>query len=483
MRQTQRWRSAWWLPLALSAPAFGAPSGCGTNRPALFDDFVAPASTGPVGAGSELNVGPPPVPTCNLGPDGGVCACADQALQLTDVPNIYFVLDRSASMSENGKWQTVVAVLSDLVVRIGPRANFGAAVFPAIDDPTGCTPGQEVFSPMRGDAPAGWEGPTARRLSAVLAELSPSGGTPTAATLALLKQSLSSLPGPTYVILATDGGPNCGDSGCDAGLCQNNIESIGATPTGGRCLPTGPNCCSAATPYGAESCLDAQPTIDAVQSLASSGIPVFVVGVPGSDVYANLLNELAVAGGTGREVASEAGVDAASANDTDAAFGDDAGEGGSDGGGDDGAFASDVSAGDDTEGDTDEGGGPLEDSSTDTGSVGSVDGAPNPAPLGPSTQYYAVTTTDQAALSSAMAAIAAKITATCTLTLSNVPPQPDLVNVFLDEKPVPQLAADGSANWTLDGNTATLVGATCANVLAGNVLDVRVVAGCPTVVR
>jgi hypothetical protein len=35
--------------------------------------------------------------------------------------------------------------------------------------------------------------------------------------------------------------------------------------------------------------------------------------------------------------------------------------------------------------------------------------------------------------------------------------------------------------WTLDGATVTLLGASCQQVLSGAVLDVRVVAGCPTV--
>jgi hypothetical protein len=159
------------------------------------------------------------------------------------------------------------------------------------------------------------------------------------------------------------------------------------------------------------SCLDAQATIAAVQKLASAGIPVYVVGVPGSEVYAQLLDELALAGRTAR-----AGVDA----------------GGLDGG---------------------------------------LDGG---------VQYYAVSSTDQAAFTAALSKVAASITGSCTLTLDSAPPDPSLVNVFLDDQPVPQMGPDG---WTLDGITVTLLGASCQKVTDGDVLDVRVVAGCPTVIK
>jgi hypothetical protein len=62
------------------------------------------------------------------------------------------------------------------------------------------------------------------------------------------------------------------------------------------------------------------------------------------------------------------------------------------------------------------------------------------------------------------------------------------VNVFFDGSPVPQAGPDG---WTLtttreDGGsqtTVTVLGASCQKILAGDVLDVRVVAGCPTVTQ
>jgi hypothetical protein len=291
-------------------------------------------------------------------------------------------------------------VLENLIIALGPRAAMGAAVFPNPNDcPTtdtcvnGCTPGIEAFPLQRGDAPAGTPGPTEATMITALSQIAAAGGTPTAATLSAILPRLASLPGKTYVILATDGGPNCDQSAtCTVDQCTNNIENAPGCPPAGP-----PNCCIDPAQGGAFACLDAQPTVHAVQALARAGIPVYVVGVPGSAPYAALLDQLAVAGGTAR---------------------------------------------------------------------------------GSEPQYYAIGTADQAALGAVLSSIAAKITGVCTLHLDQAPPSPNLVNVFFDERPVPQAGPDG---WMLDGTTVTISGASCQKILGGAVLDVRVVAGCPTV--
>lgn len=260
-------------------------------------------------------------PMCNLGPKGGVCACVDQPL-LGDPPNLFFVLDRSGSMnnawtgSQVSKWTAVVNTLSALVPALGPRASYGVAVFPdprfanvancASSGPAGtcapCAPGVPIFPGirgvpvLRGDAPAGTLGPVEIALSAMLNRVGAFGGTPTAATLAALAPMIESLPGKTYVIFATDGGPNCDSSlSCVAATCTSNIENDQGCP------PSGPNCCDPKLWAGATlNCLDAQPTIAAVTAIAGAGIPVYVIGVPQSEPYATLLDELARAGGTAR---------------------------------------------------------------------------------------------------------------------------------------------------------------------------------------
>ncbi len=367
-------------------------AGCGNGHPPVSGDYLPGDDGGASRPPNQFDLDATfATPKCELvAADGGICGCTDVPLQ-TEAPTIYFVLDRSGSMTIDGKWQTVRAVTQQLVTAVGPRASFGAAVFPN-PSTNDCAPGLEVMRPRLGDAPAGTPGFTTRTLAAATNVIA-NGGTPTAQTLRNLKPRLAGIPGKVFVILATDGGPNCNSRvTCDVAGCIANIESAAA-----GCAPnTPPNCC-VPTNFGPESCLDAQTTIDAVTELESAGIDTYVVGVPGSGPYAGVLEQLATAGHTARAS----------------------------------------------------------------------------SPL-----YYRVDTADEKALLTALSQIVAKIIASCTLPLSGPPADPNLVNVYIDEKPI---AKDPVNGWTLDNATITLVGASCDRVLSGSALDVRVIEGCPTV--
>ena len=379
-----------------AAVTLAAACGSSTNPPVLG---------GPLGGGSDAGDGSsslisdagPVIQNCGVGPDGGVCACADEPL-VVDPPTLYFVLDRSGSMNDMGKWSTVRTVIARLTIALGDRARFAAAVFP---DPVQelCTPGGQVFptlhgqalAPVQGDGAFGSAGPIDLDFAWSLGHIGASGGTPTAVTLQGLLPLVKGFGGKTYVVLATDGGPNCDPSAtCTAAMCTLNIEAVSP------CTPTGADCCGAAGPGGPLDCLDAQPSIDAVAAFAAAGIPVYVIGIPGSEAYGSLLDQLAMAGGTAR---------------------------------------------------------------------------------GSEPQYFAVSTYDQSALYAAMSKIAAKVAGSCTLTLDKTPPVPTQVNVFLDGTAIPQPGTNG---WTLAGKTVTILGTSCQAILDGSVIDVRVVAGCPT---
>ena len=202
-------------------------------------------------------------------------------------PNLYFVLYHSKSMDENGKWDSVRSSLGGIITRIGAQAGFGAAILP---NPTsgGCDVGVEVMSVRPGSAA------TAATLAQAMAA-PPDGGTPTAATLASLLPELQALVGQTFVILATDGGPNCNSAlTCGLDQCTANIDGIDDCKAG---VP--PNCCQG--PGGATyDCLDDVATIASVTALRQAGIPTFVIGVPGSEAYAAVLAAAAEAGGTAR---------------------------------------------------------------------------------------------------------------------------------------------------------------------------------------
>lgn len=227
-------------------------------------------------------------PGCGVGPDGGVCDCIDTPL-LVDPPTFYFVLDRSGSMTDADKWNTVRAAVSEIVSSVGPRAKFGATVFPGKAGT--CDRGVEIMSIRNGDSPSGTFGPTNKFLVETTRALQAYGGTPTAPTLDALVTPLGQNPGKTYVILATDGGPNCSGATCGAESCILNIEGVDG------CRPNGPSCCV----DQAGLCLDGDATISAISRLKSANVPTFVIGVPGSQTYSNLLDRMAQAGGTAQQ--------------------------------------------------------------------------------------------------------------------------------------------------------------------------------------
>lgn len=361
-----------------------AATGCSSGRAPLVNNNVVPPDTlGQDGGGSE-EAG---APRCSV-PTPEVCDCAELPLA-GEPPNVYFVLDHSGSMLSNDLWTTVSTVVLESVRKIGNRANFGATMFPAPASLDACAVGKEILSTRRGDSP-GTRGPVWQQLHDATVGVRPNGGTPTAATLDKIRNTLTALPGKTFVVLATDGGPNCNaTTACTTDNCIFNIESVEA------CTPTGPNCCDSPDNRKA-GCLDVKASQDAVKLLGDNGIATYVIGVPGSGPYGAFLESLATLGGTAR-------------------------------------------------------------------------------PSSP--KYYRVDTADAAAFSKTLSQVVAKIVATCVITLSKPPSDPDKLNVYLDEQLVPQEPDNG---WTLEDATVTLKGATCEKVLAGEALDVRVVAGCRT---
>jgi len=225
--------------------------------------------------------------------DGGLAgpACAGTEIPLdTNAPNLYFVLDGSTSMQEDSKWPNVRSAVATLITQLGPRAGFGAAVFPT-QGADACTTGSEVMPVQAGDS----QGATAAVFLAATS-VTPMGGTPTAATLEALLPELTAFPQLTFAILATDGGPNCDAAlSCGVAECTSNLDGAPGCPVGGP-----PNCCDHTTGVGGQGCLDAAQTTQAVTALRAAGVETFVMGIPGSAPYAAVLDQLAIAGGGAR---------------------------------------------------------------------------------------------------------------------------------------------------------------------------------------
>lgn len=364
--------------------------GCGKDHPPaeveVYHPPTTPAQT--TIAGNDGGSGNAP-PGCGTAADGTQCGCVDTPL-FDNPPNIYFLLDHSGSMAEDDKWDQVRETVANVMRALGPRANFGAMLFPGPSQQDQCAPPVEVLPVTQGDPPsASANGPAVSKLIAGTS-ISPNGGTPTAAAIGVVQQRVATVNGKTFVVVATDGAPNCNlQASCDASQCQLNIDFYGT------CTPTGTNCC---TGDDIGNCNDGDATVAAIQSLKNAGFPVYVVGLPGSGgPYATLLDNMAVAGGTAQ-------------------------------------------------------------------------------PTEP--KYFAVSSASQDVILATFKKIAAQITGTCTFELKAAPQDPGLVNVYLDNNVLPFEPTNG---WTISDKTITLEGTACANVKDGNVLDVRIITGCPTV--
>ena len=268
------------------------------------DPFVDPVpDAGGSGGSGFIDAGfhdGPPDPDA-----AGLCG-NDIVPVLIDRPNLYFVLDRSGSMTEpidsvggSDKYTSARQAIFDVLKAIGHRVSYGATVFPAFGD--GCGSGQQVFETQPGDpasyAQAGDVGPVLFELNKVLAQLFPEGGTPTSAALAAVRPTLLALPGKTVVVLLTDGAPNCNALAiCDAAHCMLNMA--GAT-VGGKDCDDSFNCCDPANvPGGPLQCLDTPASVDSLAVLAAASIPTYVLGMPGSGPFAAALDLMAEAGGT-----------------------------------------------------------------------------------------------------------------------------------------------------------------------------------------
>lgn len=387
-RATFGHRAGIWAAFGLAM--FGAATidiGCSSDdRPRGVGSLPVPVPE----AGDEFEAGiggnGPPLPDA-----GGYCGNEVHQL-IVDAPNLYFVLDASGSMSEaapsgGNRYDAVRIAIVNLVRNLGPLAKVGAAVLPKKGSGSECVAGEEVFPVTQGDPITGSDGPTTTgiRLSTIT---NPTGGTPVSATITNLTPTLLGLSGETYVVIATDGGPNCNDTAtCDASSCMLNVEHHPA------CNPV-LNCCAPGQVGGPSFCVDQVATIDAIEKLVAGGLHVAVLGIPGSETYAAVLDAMAVAGGLSR-------------------------------------------------------------------------------PTSP--KYYRVDQLDE--LGPVLAEIA-KVAVTCDFTLTDPPQEAGFTNVYLDGK-VLTYNVPGGWVWKPPA-TVRLLGDACDRVLAGKVVNVQIVSGCPT---
>jgi hypothetical protein len=264
------------LPGILAAAVFG----CNAASTRSIDDGGTPPSSGsggthPTGSGGSTGAG-------NGGTSGGTGSggvgvatdgpsCGVKTFGLTKVPpDLLIVQDRSGSMAmlPDGsncsrrdatctamtKWPQITAAINQVVMQTEDTIRWGLKFF-ADDDLCGVNDGAAV--PIADK--------NAAAIAAAIAGAMPLSSTPTRAGLVSAGAYLATLtdPNPKYVLLATDGLPNCGG--------QMGI-------------------------FGSQGD-DSAATIQAVTDIAAKGIPVFVVGIGSIPDAQTTLTAMAVAGG------------------------------------------------------------------------------------------------------------------------------------------------------------------------------------------
>lgn len=215
------------------------------------------------------------------------------AVPCAELPVLFVVQDKSGSMNfapdgttasaaNPSKWTIARQVVPALASDFNNRFRFGAAMYPRDTTTFNCSTGTIVSAISTSTA-----GITSAYNSAV-----PGGGTPTAASLQAVRTHIAAqgLATPAYVLLITDGLPNC-NTGLDANTC---------TPTSTAACGTVPPAQSSCG-LGAKDCLDTQASVTAAQQLFAAGVKVFVVGFDSTLIAGNnkaVLDAIAAAGGT-----------------------------------------------------------------------------------------------------------------------------------------------------------------------------------------
>lgn len=272
--------------------------GAGNGAGGMMVTLPGGGTSGDGGTSGEPE--PEPTPMCET--LQGLGQCGTMTVEATfKTVNMLLVIDKSGSMEDvpdgfdDDKWTSMKLALDAALGNVATEINFGLLLYPMslaqpipLDNCGGtCCEVPEGLTAVNVGIGPGQD--TLPEISRALENVSPGGGTPTAAALQRAHQYFTegdgaNLQGERYVLLATDGGPNCNtEISCEPEACTTNLD--------GDCETE--NCCTLLR----GACVDDQAVNDAIAALAADGIPTFVVGIPGTEAYASFLNEFARTGG------------------------------------------------------------------------------------------------------------------------------------------------------------------------------------------
>lgn len=274
--------------------------GCSANNdPGFQPDGTGSDTTGSDTSGTDTAGTDTGLPDTLYDPtDPGweeVCDEEDFPLEYQVNSDVLIVLDRSGSMM--GTLNHVKTAINTIAGASEEKIWFGLMPFPNSVPPGDCALIRPLTECNAPETPAVMLGSLrAADIASVLAGLTICGSTPTSETLRNAHAYLGSTSTghSQYVLLATDGVPNC-NSSLDPDTCT--------------CLDTDTGC--AGRP---EACLDDVACYDALDALYSDGIPTYVLGM-GSWLGADrdIMNAMAEHGGTGSFYPAETPADLLSA--------------------------------------------------------------------------------------------------------------------------------------------------------------------------
>jgi hypothetical protein len=226
--------------------------------------------------------------------DGDGEFCEEHGVRSDRVtPDFLIVLDRSGSMDpmQNGgvdRWGGSVEGVKAITQALDTTVNFGLMTFPSDEE---CGTGQ-VNVPVGPQAAAA--------IAQTLDPMGPNGATPTRVSLEAARDELLSIvPGPDevarpkYVLLVTDGAPNC-EAGSMPPIPDTSVCFTAPDPL--QCIA---DLFAMAASAVDQASVDA--TVSAIQDLAQDGVKTYVIGYSTQNVQnlAAALDQMAAAGNTG----------------------------------------------------------------------------------------------------------------------------------------------------------------------------------------
>jgi hypothetical protein len=206
-------------------------------------------------------------------------------------PDLLIVLDRSGSMGDappaggGTKWDQMTAAIDTTVMTLQGQIKWGLEMFPSDDS---CGVSASVDVPVASM--------NAAAISSAIGGKMPNGSTPTADAIHMAASYLSAVTdsNPKYILLATDGEPNCAAATsptsctCPPGTMMMNGQCC--LPILG-CIPCPTSGAGGPDDAGAEQ---------AVSDAAAMGIDTFVVGIATDSSADAVLNQMAQNGKTAR---------------------------------------------------------------------------------------------------------------------------------------------------------------------------------------